>query len=143
GGPPSHRVLFGDLGVGPAPAQPRAEACRLLRRFLHLAGRGPAPEEAVRKFEQLVFARLDRSEPFPEAMLAGYQAFLNSDLFLYMREPNDNVTRADRLSHYLTNSRPDARLLDSRLTDPTALRRETDRLIDSAGFDRFVKNFTS
>jgi Protein of unknown function (DUF1588)/Protein of unknown function (DUF1592)/Protein of unknown function (DUF1585)/Protein of unknown function (DUF1587)/Planctomycete cytochrome C len=139
--PPSHRVLFDDLGASPTPAQPKREARRLLRRFLQLAARGPAPKEAVRRFEQLVFARLDRNEPFTEAMLAGYQAFLCSDLFLYLREPNDNFAVADRLSHFLTNSRPDAQLLDSRLKDPSALRRETDRLIDSAGFDRFVKNF--
>ena len=140
--PASHRVLFDELGVSPAPAQPKAEASRLLRRFLKMAARGPAPEEAVRRLEQLVFARIDRNEPFSEAMLAGYQAFLCSDLFLYLREPNDNFAVADRLSHFLTNSRPDAQLLGSRLRDPGALRRETDRLIDSAGFDRFVKNFT-
>ena len=31
--PASHRVLFDELGVGPSPAQPQAEAKRLLRRF--------------------------------------------------------------------------------------------------------------
>jgi hypothetical protein len=139
--PPSHRVLFDELGVSPAPAQPKREASHLLRRFLQLSGRGTVPEEAMRRFEQLVFASLDRNEPFAEAMLAGYQAFLCSDLFLYLREPNDNFTVADRLSHFFTNSRPDAQLLNSRLRDPSALRRETDRLIDSTGFDRFVKNF--
>jgi hypothetical protein len=140
--PPSHRVLFDELGVSPAPAQPKREASRLLRRFLQEAARGPAPEEAVRRFEQLIFARLDRGEPFTEAMLAGYQAVLCSDLFLYLREPHDNFTGADRLAHFLTNSRPDAPLLASRLRDLAALRRETDRLIDGPGFDRFVKNFT-
>jgi hypothetical protein len=140
--PPSHQVLFGDLGVSPTLAQPKREAGRLLRRFLQLAARGPVPEDALRRFEQLVFARLDRDEPFTEAMLAGFQAFLCSDLFLYLREPNDNFAVADRLSHFLTNSRPDAQLLNSRLRDPSALRRETDRLIESTGFDRFVKNFT-
>lgn len=140
--PASHRVLFDDLGVSPSPEQPKREAGRLLRRFLQLAARRPAPEEAVRRFEQLVFARLDRNEPFTEAMLAGYQAVLCSDLFLYLREPNDNFSIADRLSHFLTNSRPDAQLVESRLRDPLALRRETDRLIDSPGFDRFVRNFT-
>ncbi len=141
--PASHHVLFDDLGVSPAPAQPKQEAGRLLRRFLHSAARGAVPEGAVRRFDQLVFARLDRGEPFTEAMLAGYQAFLCSDLFLYLREPNDNFAIADRLAHFLTNSRPDAQLLGSRLKEPAALRRETDRLIESAGFDRFVKNFTA
>lgn len=140
--PASHRVLFDELGVAPAPAQPKQEASRLLRRFVQMAARGPAPEEALRRFEQLVFARLDRNESFTEAVLAGYQAFLCSDLFLYLREPNDNFAIADRLSHFLTNSRPDAQLASSRLRDPATLRQETDRLIDSAGFDRFVKNFS-
>jgi hypothetical protein len=141
--PPSHHVLFDELGVGPSPAQPRQEAARLLRRFLQLSARGTVPDEAVRRFEQLVFDRLDHKEPFAEAMLAGYQAILCSDLFLYLREPKDNFSLADRLSHFLTNSWPDAQLLGSRLKDPAVLRRETDRLIDSAGFDRFVQNFAA
>src|SRR5689334_18833362 len=139
--PASHRVLFDELGAAPSPAEPRREASRLLRRFLQSAARGPAPEEAVRRFEQLVFTRLDRNEPFTEAMLAGYQAILCSDLFLYLREPNDNFSVADRLSHFLTNAWPDPQLVASRLTDPGVLRKQTDRLIDSAGFDRFVKSF--
>ncbi len=139
--PPSHRVLFDDLGVNPAPANPRREASRLFRRFTTLAARGPVPEEAARKFEQLIEARLDKSETFVEAMLTGYQAFLCSDLFLYLREPPTNFAIADRLSHFLANTRPGAELAASRLTNPETLRRETDRLIDGSGFDRFVKSF--
>jgi hypothetical protein len=140
--PASHRVLFDNLGVSPAPAQPMKEASRLLRRFMHLAARGPVPEEAARRFEQLVYARLDQHEPFAEAMLAGYQAFLCSDLFLYLREPRSDLAVADRLSHFLANTRPDEQLRSARLQDPQILRRETDRLIDGNGFDRFVKSFT-
>jgi hypothetical protein len=141
--PASHKILFDELGVNPSPAQPRQEASRLLRRFLRLAARVPAPEDAIKRFEQLVFARLDRNEPFAEAMLAGYQAILCSDLFLYLREPNDNFAIADRLSHFLTNSWPDTPLVQSNLSDAAVLRRETDRLIDGPGFDRFVSNFAS
>lgn len=141
--PASHRVLFDELGVAPSPANGRQEASRLLRRFVKTAARGPAPEEAIQKFEQLVFARLDRGDAFAEAMLAGYQAVLCSDLFLYLREPKDNFAVADRLSHFLTNSWPDAQLAGSRLRDPAVLRRETDRLIDGVGFDRFIRNFAS
>ena len=112
-----------------------------MRRFVQLALRGPAPEEALRRFEQLVFAHLDRGEPFTDAMLAGYQAVLCSDLFLYLPEPRDNFAIAERLSHFLANSKPDGPLLGSRLTEPAVLRHETDRLIDSAGFDRFIKSF--
>ncbi len=35
--PPSHRVLFDELGIHPQPANPREEAHRLLRRFVKLA----------------------------------------------------------------------------------------------------------
>ncbi len=72
--PPSHRVLFDNLGITPSPAQPKQEATRLLRRFAQMAGRGPVNEVALRRFEQLVHSRLDRQEPFVEAMLTGYGA---------------------------------------------------------------------
>ena len=142
----SHRVLFDDLGVAPLPKQPKEEARRLLRRFMPLAARGPVPEEAAQKFEGLVFARLDKNESFVDAMLAGYQAFLCSGLFLYLHEPQDHFAIAGRLSHFLTNTRPDADLMrfarEGRLRDPRVLRNETERLIAGSGFDRFVNSFT-
>ncbi|HSU66251.1 MAG TPA: DUF1592 domain-containing protein, partial [Tepidisphaeraceae bacterium] len=142
--PPSHRVLFDELGVSPSPAEPKREADRLLRRFLLSGARRPAQEESVQRFERLIFDRLDRKESFEEAMLAGYQAVLCSDLFLYLREPErDHFAVAERLSHFLTNSKPDAQMLAGNLADPSALRKETDRLIEGAGFDRFVKNFAA
>lgn len=148
--PASHRVLFDELGVTPSPGDPKAEARRLLRRFLKLAGRGPVPGEAAQKFEQLVLQRLDRKEPFAEAMLAGYQAFLCSGLFLYLQEPQarqqpDDFAVADRLSHFLANTRPDAalrQLAAGGLRDARVLREETGRLIAASGFERFVKSFT-
>ncbi|MDX1981919.1 MAG: DUF1592 domain-containing protein, partial [Bryobacteraceae bacterium] len=144
--PASHRVLFDDMGIAPAPSRPKEEASRLLRRFIGLAARGPAPEEAVKKFERLVFARLDRNEPFAEAMLAGYQAFLCSGLFLYLHEPGDQFAIAGRLSHFLTNTRPDADLMrlarEGRLGNAELLREQTKRLIASTGFERFVDSFT-
>lgn len=144
--PASHQALFDNLGVNPAPAQPKQEASRLLRRFVKLAARGPVPEASIVKFELLIFARLDKQEPFIEAMLAGYQAFLCSDQFLYLREPQTQIAVADRLAHFLSNSRPDASLVNQanagKLKDAVALRRETARLIEGPGFDRFVKNFT-
>jgi Protein of unknown function (DUF1592)/Protein of unknown function (DUF1588)/Protein of unknown function (DUF1585)/Protein of unknown function (DUF1587)/Planctomycete cytochrome C len=144
--PASHRVLFDDLGVAPLPKQPKEVARRLLRRFISLAARGPVPEEAAQKFERLVFARLDKNESFAEAMLAGYQAFLCSGLFLYLHEPQDHFAIADRLSHFLTNTRPDADLMrlarEGRLRDVRVLRNETERLIAGGGFDRFVNSFT-
>ena len=147
--PPSHRVLFDDLGVEVKPKDLQQDAKRLLRRFVKLAAREPVPEEDLQMFDALIQAQLAKSAPFSEAMLAGYKAFLASGDFIYVREPvraDDHFAIASRLSHFLTNSRPDAKLLDlaqnKKLRDPQVLRAETERLIASAGFDRFVKNFT-
>jgi hypothetical protein len=147
--PASHRVLFDDLGADVKSAKPAEEAKRLLRRFIALAAREPVPEEAIPPFEKLVLDALQNGAPLAEALLAGYQAFLCSDLFLYLREPiaaDDHFAIANRLSHFLSDSRPDATLstlaAQKKLRDPARLRAETDRLISSAGFERFVNHFT-
>jgi len=147
--PPSHRILFDDLGVEVKPKDPKQDAKRLLRRFVKLAAREPVPEEDLQMFDALIQAQLSKRAPFAEAMLAGYKAFLASGDFIYVREPmqaDDHFAIASRLSHLLTNSRPDAKLMNlaqnRKLRDPQVLRAETERLIASTGFDRFVKNFT-
>ncbi|MBS0201796.1 MAG: DUF1592 domain-containing protein [Planctomycetes bacterium] len=158
--PPSHRVLFDErsgIGFPPvdAPKNPDrneatpAEAKRLLRRFVNLAAREPVPEDTLQRFEQLILNRLDAHDTFSDAMLAGYQAFLSSSHFIYLREPvrpDDQFAIAARLSHFLTNTRPDATLLElartGQLRDSRTLQSETDRLIASVGFERFIKNFT-
>lgn len=162
--PASHRVLFDEQsGIGflradsptadkPTPDRTDAErtaAARLLRRFMNLAAREPVPDEEVQRFERLILARLEAQEPFVGAVLAGYKAFLCSSHFLYLREPersDDHYAIASRLSHFLINSRPDAKLLElartQRLRDAETLRGETDRLIASADFERFIRNFT-
>jgi hypothetical protein len=157
--PASHRVLFDEQsGIGfpradsttaDKPTSDKLEAARLLRRFVNLAAREPVPEEAIQKFGSLIQARLEAQEPFVDAVLAGYKAFLCSSHFLYLREPersDDLYAIASRLSHFLINSRPDAELLEQartqRLRDAETLRGETDRLIASAGFERFIRSFT-
>jgi len=147
--PASHRVLFDDLGLGVTSSRPAADAARLLCRFIGRAAREPVPEGAVAEFERLVLARLERGEPLAEALVVGYQAFLCSDLFLYLREPAsaaDDWAIANRLSHFLADSRPDAALADlaraGRLRDPAVLGREAERLLDGPGFARFVDHFT-
>lgn len=147
--PPSHHVLFDNLGIGEQPQHAPEEAKRLLRRFVKLAAREPVAEEDLQMFESLIFQRLDKGAPFDEAMLAGYQAFLASGDFVYLREPKsaeDDYAIASRLSHFLTNSRPDAGLLalaaKHQLHQASTLRQETERLMGGPGFERFVKNFT-
>lgn len=147
--PASHRVLFDDLGVEVKSQRPAADAKRLLRRFITLAEREPLAEEAISGFEKLVLSRLERGASLSEALLAGYQAFLCSDLFLYLREPQragDHFAIAQRLSHFLTDSRPDAGLMvlasQKRLRNAATLRREVERLMAGDNFTRFVNHFT-
>lgn len=139
--PESHRVLFGDL--------PTQDAKALLRRFVSHAAREPIAEEALQTFDALIQGRLNEKAPFNEAMLAGYKAFLCSGHFLYLREPereDDHFAIASRLSHFLTNTRPDAVLSElaakKQLRDNAVLRHETERLIISSGFERFIRSFT-
>ena len=91
---------------------------------------------------------------FTEAMLTGYKAFLCSSHFLLLRDTSapDNgplgpFAVASRLSHFLTNTRPDAKLMEvataNQLRDSKTLRSETDRLIDSDRFGRFVESITN
>ena len=143
--PPSHRVLFDDLGPSPSPAQPKETAHRLIRRFLALAARAPVPEAAIQKFERLADSRLDRNEPFSEAIIAAYQAILCSGHFLYLHEPRDPASLAQRLSHFLTNSRPDPPLAAAtpRISHQTVLKSETTRLLHAPTFHRFIHHFTA
>jgi hypothetical protein len=96
--------------------------------------------EALDKFERLVMARLDKGDSFSDALLSGYQAFLCSGLFLYLPEPGDSNAVAERLAHFLTDSRPSASLRE--LVGNERWREAVDSLIAGAGFERFVKSFT-
>ena len=151
--PPSHRVLFGDIDAEVISENPTEDAQRLFRRFVNFVAREPVSTEVLTRYEQLIEQRLKEGRPFSEAMLAGYKAFLCSGHFLYLREPSDpsignldHYSIASRLSHFLTNTRPDPALQElasaGKLRDADTLRRETDRLINSSGFDRFVEIFT-
>ena len=147
--PPSHCVLFDTLGAHPTSKQPLEDAKRLLRRFIAQAGGEALSEESLHHFDRLIQSRLEHNVPFAESMLAGYKAFLCSGHFLYLHEPthaSDHLAIASRLSHFLTNTRPDVGLLEQvrleKLRDAKTLQSETLRLISSDGFDRFVKHFT-
>lgn len=148
--PQSHRVLFDELPVGAAPDQPKEEARRLMHRFAGLALREPVPEEELHLFDALVLARLEKGDPFSDALLAGYKALLCSGHFLYLREPkraDDHFAIAARLSHFLTNTRPDETLSalarKGTLRRRTTLRSEAERLIAGEGFEQFIRNFTA
>lgn len=158
--PESHRILFDDLPLKASPrgsrlpvevvtAKPETEAVRLFRRFTQAAAREPVDAPALQVYEKLVQQQLAGGAPFAEAMLAGYKAFLCSGHFLYLKEPeqaDDHHAIAERLAHFLTNTRPDAALAAharwKELRKASVLRQEVDRLIDAPGFEHFVSGFT-
>jgi hypothetical protein len=158
--PASHKILFDSLPIAAVPSgsfppidvivdQPREDAQRLLRRFIQRCSHRPLSEDDILPFEELVLTRLSYGDRFVEAMLAGYKAFLCSSHFLYLQEPRsvgDDFAVASRLSHFLTNSRPDSQLLTHaekhELRTAEHLAAETDRLISSPQFERFVRSFS-
>ncbi|MFM7604161.1 MAG: DUF1592 domain-containing protein, partial [Prosthecobacter sp.] len=145
--PPSHRVLFDEMDFGKGTA---ADAERLLRRFAARASLRPMSDEAHEPFLKLIQSKMAAGTPFAEAMLAGYQALLCSAHCLYLTEPRKGAVDAqfaiaNRLSHFLWNSRPDDELtqlaLKGRLQDKTILLAQTKRLIKEVRFEQFVRTF--
>lgn len=159
--PASHRVLFGDLPLAPAPAgafpavevvaeDPDKEAKRLLQSFLERAACGPVTTESVGLYHGLVLSRIGAGDSFAGAMLKGYEAILCSGHFLFLTEPprddSGHEAVAARLSHFLWSTAPYAGLRElareGRLRDRSTLLREVDRLVADPRFERFVADFT-
>jgi mono/diheme cytochrome c family protein len=145
--PASHRVLFDD--VSPAHGTP-ADAERLFRRFAALAALRPMSEPALEPFLKHIRSRLDTGESFAHALLAGYQALLCSSYCLYLTEPragaaDEHFAIANRLSHFLWNSRPDAELSalasGGRLRDFDVLQAQTERMLTNPRVNEFVRTF--
>ena len=121
----------------------------------------PIADEAHDTFLSLINAKMKEGDPFADAMLKGYQAFLCSGHFLYLTEPAghgdpqrqrgsieddrpSSLTRrvanevdpyalASRLSHLLWNSRPDDAMLSLAATGELG---ERDTLV--AEVDRLI-----
>ncbi|MBK8037423.1 MAG: DUF1592 domain-containing protein [Verrucomicrobiaceae bacterium] len=145
--PPSHHVLFDEVDVAKGTA---ADAERLYRRFATMAALRPMSEEAQQPFLKLIQAKMAAGATFADAMLAGYQALLCSSHCLYLTEPRKDAPDAqfaiaNRLSHFLWNSRPDDELAQfaqkGRLHDKATLKAQTERLIADARFEQFVRTF--
>ncbi|MCA9060796.1 MAG: DUF1592 domain-containing protein, partial [Planctomycetaceae bacterium] len=150
-------VLFGDGLPDDADTmdatRKQATALRLLRRFIQQAAREPVAVETLQRYEQLVLSRLNDGANLQDALLTAYRAFLCSSHFLFLSDPSApnsdeqmHFAIASRLSHFLTNTRPDAALQElartGQLRDAAVIQRETSRLIETPGFDRFITSFT-
>lgn len=128
--------------------QPLADADRLLAAFLPRAFRRPVDAETRQGYVARVQARLQAGDCFETAMRWAYRAALCSPDFLYHVEPTaklDDFALASRMSYFLWNSMPDARLSElatnNSLHTPDVLRSEVDRMLQDPRSRRFVDDF--
>jgi len=128
--------------------QSLADADRLLASFLPKAFRRPVEAEVRQAYVAQVDARLKAGDCFETAMRWVYRAALCSPDFLYHIEPPgplDDYALASRLSYFLWNSLPDARLsqlaADGTLHQPEVLHGEVMRLLKDARAQRFIDDF--
>ena len=128
--------------------KPLEDADRLLAAFLPRAFRRPVDAEVRGAYVAKVDERLKAGDCFETAMRWAYRAALCSPDFLYRVEPPgtlDGFAVASRLSYFLWNSLPDARLTDlaaaGQLATPDALRGEVERMLADPRSQRFVNDF--
>jgi hypothetical protein len=135
--PAGHVLLLGEPGTTPDPE-------RLLRAFLRRAYRRPVAEADVQRFMAVIRKALDAKLPLVEALIAGYSAVLCSPGVVCLEEQPgrlDNAAVAARLSYFLWNSPPDAKLLAADLGRDDVLRAQVDRLLDDSRSRRFIDAF--
>jgi len=151
-----HKLLFDDLPLVDLPAggvevvsdAPRADARRLMKRFVDRVYRHPATDLQLEQNLRVVENALDTGSSFSEAMIAGYTTVLCSPGFLYLQSTPgalDDYALAERLALFLWNSEPDAPLrqlaASGKLRRPDVLKSETQRLLDDPRSRRFINAF--
>jgi len=153
--PPSTRQLltgveFDEDGEVRLTKDPYAHIVDIVDRFAPLAFRRPlnAEEGELEMFASLAGPLLADGRPFLEAVRVPLRAILSATPFLFQAgAPGtlDDFALASRLSYFLWRSLPDAELLDlardHRLSDPTVLAAQVDRMLDDAKAQRFVTDF--
>src|SRR5262245_47790781 len=120
-----------------------------LRRLMAKAYRGPAAAEAdVQRFVKLYHERKQAGLGDRDALIAAYLAVLASPRFVFLNEKPgklDDNALATRLALFLWNSTPDealrARAARGELSQPAALRAETERLLNDPKSHRFTEAF--
>ncbi len=145
--PVSQRRLFGE-------STPAAGSHRnLLMSFATSAFRRPVNGKEITPYQAIVEAELQHGTTFEEAMIAGYKAILCSPDFLMIGLESGvpqhaklgDYALASRLSYFLWNSMPDARLLDlaekGELSNPEKLNAQVERMLGDPRSDRFITHF--
>lgn len=134
------------------PLDPQADSRSLLREFATRAFRRKPSETEIEDITALVHHWFDEGREFETAMRIGYKAILTSPGFLYHQGslPHESpilsqTALAERLAFFLWNGLPDAELLalaeDGKLTDPSILSEQSERLLSDPRADRFLEEF--
>jgi hypothetical protein len=119
-----------------------------LQTFLSRVFRRPPPESIVNRYVALYSERLLAGDKPVEAMRTIVELSLCSPLFLYTHfDPDrpDAYALAERLSYFLWNTTPDAKLLSAaasgKLLEADELKRQTHRLLEDPRSRRFSQDF--
>jgi hypothetical protein len=151
--PPSTRALLtgvtfdadGEVVLSKAPYDHIVE---IVDRFARRAFRRSLGEGELEAYASLAEPLLADGRGFVEAVRVPLRAILSAPPFLYhATSPGelDDFALATRLSYFLWRSMPDdvllARAGEGRLSDPTVLAAEVERMLDDPRTDRFVRDF--
>ncbi|MEM8668978.1 MAG: DUF1592 domain-containing protein [Planctomycetota bacterium] len=121
----------------------------VLRRVAENAFRRPVTETDIEAYIELFVSERQANNSFEESLRTAVTAIFCSPRFLYLQEQPgslDDFALASRLSYFLTRTTPDASLRSAarqnRLGDDSSLREQTERLLRSDQFERFLIDFT-
>ena len=149
-------VEFDEAGAVRLTKAPYEHVVDIVAAFAPRAFRRPLneDEDELEAYAGLARPVLAEGRPFVEAIRVPLRAILTAAPFLFQASsPSDasvpgaldDFELATRLSYFLWRSTPDNALLDvaraGRLSDPTVLARQVDRMLDDAKRERFVKDF--
>jgi hypothetical protein len=130
-------------------SDPMSDSRRTLSIFLTAAFRRPVTAADAAPYLALFDAEYAKDSDYLVAMRTAAIAALCSPEFLYLKEPSgklDDHALASRLSYFLARTAPDAELLqlaaEKKLTQPSILRAQTERLLAGTGAERFITDFT-
>ena len=127
---------------------PYAHVVDIVAAFAPRAFRRPLHDGELLAYTSLAEPLLAEGRPFLEAVRVPLRAILSAPAFLYQSgNPGalDDYALASRLTYFLWRSMPDDQLFEAaaggRLSDPTVLAAQVDRMLDDAKSARFVTDF--
>lgn len=166
---PGHRLVFGGLDRreieprNPADKKKRyykpqfeivsddeeSDARQALMRVAENAFRRPVTDQDVARYVDLFSASRSEGSTFEQALRTAVTAIFCSPKFLYLQEPPGKLNGyalASRLSYFLSRTAPDRELLEladsHELESDAGLRAQTERLLKSPRFERFLVDLT-